>query len=90
MTRILYLLLIIAVPAQAAEPKIPIIHSTDLCHPYDDPDDHYDLDACLPCGSSTSAASCSIWASTRRPGRAVRRSSRCSVSRDGRCLMSWA
>jgi hypothetical protein len=46
MTRILYLLLIIAVPAQAAEPKIPIIHSTDLCHPYDDPDDHYDL-ACL-------------------------------------------
>ena len=46
MTRILCLLLIIALPAQAAEPKIPIIHSTDLCHPYDDPDDHYDL-ACL-------------------------------------------
>lgn len=24
-------------------PKIPIIHSTDLFHPHDDPDDHYDL-----------------------------------------------
>lgn len=32
--------------SQAGEPKIPIIHSTDLCHPHDDPDDHYDL-ACL-------------------------------------------
>jgi hypothetical protein len=26
--------------------KIPVIHSTDLFHPHDDPDDHYDL-ACL-------------------------------------------
>ena len=32
--------------AASAEPKIAIIHSTDLCHPHDDPDDHYDL-ACL-------------------------------------------
>ncbi len=38
--------LALAVRGQAAEPKIPIIHSTDLCHPHDDPDDHYDL-ACL-------------------------------------------
>ncbi|MBN1395800.1 MAG: nucleoside hydrolase [Pirellulales bacterium] len=29
--------------ARAAEKKIPIIHSTDLFHPHDDPDDHYDL-----------------------------------------------
>ena len=38
----------LAIPAQrtpAAE-KIPIIHSTDLFHPHDDPDDHFDL-ACL-------------------------------------------
>ena len=37
---------VLAIRASAAEPKIPIIHSTDLCHPHDDPDDHYDL-ACL-------------------------------------------
>ena len=30
-------------PADAAAPKIPILHSTDLFHPHDDPDDHYDL-----------------------------------------------
>jgi hypothetical protein len=30
-------------PADAAQPKIPIVHSTDLLHPHDDPDDHYDL-----------------------------------------------
>ncbi len=36
----------LAIGAEAAEPKIPIIHCTDLCHPHDDPDDHYDL-ACL-------------------------------------------
>lgn len=35
-----------ATRTQAAGPRIPIIHSTDLCHPHDDPDDHYDL-ACL-------------------------------------------
>ncbi|MGO9110902.1 MAG: hypothetical protein ACLP9L_16900 [Thermoguttaceae bacterium] len=50
MTRKLHVLFLVAlvmvIPAQAAEPKIPIIHSTDLCHPYDDPDDHFDL-ACL-------------------------------------------
>lgn len=33
----------LASPVLAAEPKIPILHSTDLLHPYDDPDDHYDL-----------------------------------------------
>jgi hypothetical protein len=38
--------LALAFRTEAAEPKIPIIHSTDLCHPHDDPDDHYDL-ACL-------------------------------------------
>ena len=42
----LLLTLAVAIRTQAAGPKIPIIHSTDLCHPYDDPDDHYDL-ACL-------------------------------------------
>jgi len=31
-------------PAAAAPPaRIPILHSTDLFHPYEDPDDHYDL-----------------------------------------------
>lgn len=30
-------------PALAGGKKIPIIHSTDLFHPHDDPDDHYDL-----------------------------------------------
>ncbi len=35
-----------AVAARTAEEKTPIIHSTDLMHPHDDPDDHYDL-ACL-------------------------------------------
>ena len=33
-------------PAQAARQPVPIIYSTDLCHPYDDPDDHFDL-ACV-------------------------------------------
>jgi len=31
------------VQAQAGEPRIPAIHSTDLFHPHGDPDDHYDL-----------------------------------------------
>lgn len=43
---ILVLALTLCVPAVAAPPKIPIIHSTDLFHPHTDPDDHYDL-ACL-------------------------------------------
>jgi hypothetical protein len=36
---------LLAIPARftAAAEKIPIIHSTDLFHPPDDPDDHYDL-----------------------------------------------
>ncbi len=50
MSRFFQTMLVIAlalvIRVQAAEPKIPIIHSTDLCHPYDDPDDHYDL-ACV-------------------------------------------
>lgn len=29
-----------------AAPEVPIVYSTDLFHPHDDPDDHYDL-ACL-------------------------------------------
>lgn len=29
--------------ARAADPKIPIVHSTDLFHPHGDPDDHFDL-----------------------------------------------
>jgi len=43
---LLLVVLVLAVGSHAAEPKIPIVHSTDLCHPPDDPDDHYDL-ACL-------------------------------------------
>jgi inosine-uridine preferring nucleoside hydrolase len=35
--------LLFAVPISAA---VPVIYSTDLYHPHDDPDDHYDL-ACL-------------------------------------------
>lgn len=27
----------------SAETKVPVIYSTDLLHPYDDPDDHFDL-----------------------------------------------
>ena len=38
--------LALTVGSQAAEPKSPILHSTDLFHPHGDPDDHYDL-ACL-------------------------------------------
>ena len=30
------LTLALALHAQAAEPKVPILHSTDLCHPHDD------------------------------------------------------
>lgn len=37
------ILLVFAVEARAAEPRIPVIHSTDLFHPHADPDDHYDL-----------------------------------------------
>jgi hypothetical protein len=43
---VLLVSLALANHAHAASPQFPIIHSTDLCHPYDDPDDHYDL-ACL-------------------------------------------
>jgi len=38
--------ILVALCAQAAAEKVSILHSTDLCHPHDDPDDHYDL-ACL-------------------------------------------
>ncbi|MCS7272104.1 MAG: nucleoside hydrolase [Gemmataceae bacterium] len=31
------------VPGQAKQEKIPIVYSTDLYHPHDDPDDHFDL-----------------------------------------------
>jgi hypothetical protein len=43
---LLLVTLVLVVGSQAAEPRIAIVHSTDLCHPHDDPDDHYDL-ACL-------------------------------------------
>jgi hypothetical protein len=36
----------LTLPARTARPEVSIIHSTDLCHPHGDPDDHYDL-ACL-------------------------------------------
>ena len=39
----------VAVEAGAASPssaRVPVIYSTDLLHPHDDPDDHFDL-ACL-------------------------------------------
>ncbi|MBN2490321.1 MAG: family 43 glycosylhydrolase [Planctomycetes bacterium] len=34
-------------PAQAADPppRVPVLYSTDLFHPHDDPDDHFDLAA---------------------------------------------
>lgn len=38
--------LVLVVPCRGAETttaKIPILYSTDLFHPHDDPDDHYDL-----------------------------------------------
>jgi hypothetical protein len=35
-----------ATKAAAATPKVPVIYCTDLFHPPDDPDDHFDL-ACL-------------------------------------------
>jgi len=42
----LAVLLSVCTFARAAGPRIPILHSTDLFHPHEDPDDHYDL-ACL-------------------------------------------
>ncbi len=32
-----------ALAAQAALPKVPVFYSTDLFHPHEDPDDHFDL-----------------------------------------------
>lgn len=32
-------------PAQTAAPRVPVIYCTDLFHPHDDPDDHFDLAA---------------------------------------------
>lgn len=32
-----------AEPARWSVPRIPVIYSTDLFHPHDDPDDHFDL-----------------------------------------------
>jgi len=40
------LLALIGAATDAAERTIPIVYSTDLFHPHQDPDDHYDL-ACL-------------------------------------------
>lgn len=40
------LIALMALPTLAADAKVPVIHSTDLFHPHEDPDDHYDL-ACL-------------------------------------------
>ena len=36
-------ILLLCAAVRGAEPKIPIIHSTDLFHPHADPDDHFDL-----------------------------------------------
>jgi predicted class III extradiol MEMO1 family dioxygenase len=33
----------ILVPVAEPAEKIPLLYSTDLFHPHDDPDDHYDL-----------------------------------------------
>jgi hypothetical protein len=41
----LALLLLLSLPV-ASHAAVPVIYSTDLYHPHDDPDDHYDL-ACL-------------------------------------------
>lgn len=32
-----------SVAAASKDPPLPVIHCTDLLHPYDDPDDHFDL-----------------------------------------------
>ena len=37
------MLLCSAARVAAGEARIPVIYSSDLLHPYDDPDDHYDL-----------------------------------------------
>jgi len=42
----LYSLLLVvlpACPAAVAAERVPVIHCTDLYHPHDDPDDHFDL-----------------------------------------------
>jgi hypothetical protein len=39
-------IMLLCAGVRGEEPKIPVIHSTDLFHPHGDPDDHYDL-ACL-------------------------------------------
>lgn len=46
MYRITLALLIVLTSSVCASADIPVIYSTDLYHPHDDPDDHYDL-ACL-------------------------------------------
>ena len=33
----------LAAEAEFPPPRVPVIYSTDLLHPHDDPDDHYDL-----------------------------------------------
>ncbi len=40
------LLSLVAAKAQAATAPVPVVYSSDLMHPHDDPDDHFDL-ACL-------------------------------------------
>jgi hypothetical protein len=50
MTGTLFLCLLAAVPGGApaaaeAPPRVPVIYCTDLFHPHDDPDDHFDLAA---------------------------------------------
>lgn len=37
-------------PAAGAETKVPILYSTDLFHPHDDPDDHFDLATLMALG----------------------------------------
>jgi hypothetical protein len=39
---LLGLLLVCVAPAFAAQNRIPVIYSSDLFHPHDDPDDHFD------------------------------------------------
>ena len=79
-----------APPDAAAEAKIPLLHSTDLLHPHDDPDDHYDLATvfAMPEFDLRGVVLDLGERQAQRPGR--RRSSRCCTSPAARRRMPWA
>ncbi len=45
--------------------RIPVLYSTDLFQPYDDPDDHFDLATLFGLPEPTSAGSFSTWVRSR-------------------------